>query len=192
MGQTCCSRWLNLIRDQQPQTTDCRLRTRDILTSVPRALPSALRPSIAQRFFPFLGAGQCFLLDRDRIAPGILYLLGLDSVELGVFSELWREISFRVDGVHGANLDACRAINALIRVNDELVIQFVEASDRAHLHAIGKLASVAFLGDDVGHRVRVVMGWLKKARNAGSVNANYKIHDGNAQLSVIGYHLSVI
>jgi hypothetical protein len=30
------------------------------------------------------------------------------------------------------------------------------------------------------------MGWVKKARNAGPVNANYKTRDGNAQLSVIG------
>ena len=112
-------------------------------------------------------------------------MLGLGGVELGVFGELWREISFRVDGVHGANLDACRAIDALIRVNDELVIQFVKAGDRAHLHAVGKLASVAFLGDDVGHRVRVDYGLGKKARNAESVNANYKIHDENTQLSAI-------
>jgi hypothetical protein len=61
--------------------------------------------------------------------------------------------------VHRANLDACRAIDALIRMNDELVIQFVEASDRAHLYAVGKLASIALLCDDVSHRVRVVMGW---------------------------------
>jgi hypothetical protein len=44
-------------------------------------------------------------------------------------------------------------------MNDKLVIQFVEASDWAHLHAVGKLASVAFLGDDVGHMALVVMGW---------------------------------
>ena len=79
--------------------------------------------------------------------------MGLDSVELSVFGEFRREISFRVDGVDGAYLDTCRAIDALIRVNDELVIQFVKARDRAHLHAVGKLASIAFLGDDVGHRV---------------------------------------
>jgi hypothetical protein len=118
-----------------------------------------LRALIPQRLFPLLGAGQCFLLDRDRIAPCILYLLGLGGVELGVFDELCREIAFRVDGVHRANLDACRAIDALIRMNDELAIQLVEASDRAHLFAVGKLASIALLCDDVSHRVRVVMGW---------------------------------
>ena len=59
-------------------------------------------------------------------------------------------------------------------MNNELVIQFVEAGDGAYLYTISKLASVTFLGDDVGHRVRVFeVG--KKARNAGSVNANYVI-----------------
>ena len=73
-----------------------------------------------------------------------------------VTEQLCREIAFCIDGVYGTNLDACRAIDALIRVNDELVIQFVEAGDGAHFHAVGKLASVAFLGDDVGHRIRVL------------------------------------
>jgi hypothetical protein len=41
-------------------------------------------------------------------------------------------------------------------VNDELVLQFVKASDGAYLDAVGKLASVAFLSDDVGHR----FGWF--------------------------------
>src|SRR5207248_5533578 len=131
-----------------------------------------------------MGAGQRFLLDRDGVAPGVLYLLGLGGVELGVFGELWRQIFFRVDGVHGTYLDTCRTIDALIRVNDELVIQFVEAGDWAHFHAVGKLASVAFLGDDVGHWVRVL--WVgKKARNTGSVNATIRIPRRKRTLSVI-------
>src|SRR5207248_4022533 len=86
--------------------------------------------------------------------------------------------------MYGTYLDTCSTIDALIRVNDELVIQFVEAGDGAHFHAVGKLASVAFLGDDVGHWVRVL--WVgKKARNTGSVNANYKIPRRKRTLSVI-------
>ena len=68
-----------------------------------------------------------------------------------MFCKFWGKIALRVDGVHGAYLYTCRAINALIRVNDDLVIQLVEAGDRAHLYTIGKLASVAFLGHDMGH-----------------------------------------
>jgi hypothetical protein len=75
--------------------------------------------------------------------------------------------------VHRANLDTSRAIDALIRVNNELGIQFVKAGDGAYLHTVGKLATVTFLGDDVGHRVRGSYEVGKKARNAGSVNADY-------------------
>jgi len=38
-------------------------------------------------------------------------------------------------------------------VNDHLVVHFVEAGDRAYLHAVGELASVAFIGHDVRHGI---------------------------------------
>jgi hypothetical protein len=33
------------------------------------------------------------VLGRDRVGPEVLYLLGLDGVELGVLGEFWRKIS---------------------------------------------------------------------------------------------------
>jgi len=77
--------------------------------------------------------------------------------------------------VHRAYVYTCRAINAFLRVNDHLVIQLVKASDRADLYTVGKLASVAFLGDDVGHGFWVVMSWVKGSRRSGSVNTYYNI-----------------
>jgi hypothetical protein len=160
-----------------------RLPTTDIFP------PPLLDASISQCFFPLLGAGQRFLFNRDGVAPGVLYLLGLDGVEFGIFGKLCREIAFCIDGVYRTNLDACRAIDALIRVNDELGLQFVKAGDRAYFYTVGKLASVAFLGDDVGHRVRVVMRWIKKpampGRSTPTIGSRYE----NTQISVIDYWL---
>jgi hypothetical protein len=111
----------------------------------------------------------------------------LDGVEFGIFGELCREIAFCIDGVYGTNIDAGRAIDALIRVNDELGLQFVKAGDGAYFYAVGKLASVAFLGDDVGHRVRVVMRWLKKPAMPGRSTPTIGSHYENTQISVIDY-----
>jgi len=58
--------------------------------------------------------------------------------------------------VHRTHVHTCHAINAIFRVNDHLVVQFVEAGDWAHLHTVGELASVAFVGHDVGHGIWVV------------------------------------
>jgi hypothetical protein len=83
--------------------------------------------------------------------------VSLGGVELDVFREFWRKVHLCVDGVHGAYVHACHAINAVLRMNDHLIVQFVEAGDRANLYTVGELAPVAFFGDDVGH------GWLRVA-----------------------------
>jgi len=61
--------------------------------------------------------------------------------------------------VHRAYIHTCHAINAIFRMNDHLVIEFVETGDRAHLHTVGELASVAFVSHDVGHGIV----WLRIA-----------------------------
>jgi hypothetical protein len=58
--------------------------------------------------------------------------------------------------VHRAYVHTSHAINAIFRVNDHLVIQFVEAGDRTHLYTVGELASVTFIGHDVRHGISVV------------------------------------
>src|SRR5437762_13859047 len=55
-------------------------------------------------------------------------------------------------------------------VNDYVIVQLVEAGDRTHLHTVGELASVAFLGDDVGHGIWASCGLREKERgNVGQV-----------------------
>jgi hypothetical protein len=60
-----------------------------------------------------------------------------------------------------AYVHAGHAINAFLRVNDQLILHFIEAGDRAHLHTVGELAAVTFIGDDVRHGIWVVMGCVK-------------------------------
>jgi hypothetical protein len=77
----------------------------------------------------------------------------LDVIEFDVFREFRRKVHIGINGVHGAYVYTCHAINAVVRVNDYLGVQFVEAGDRAHLHAVGEFAAVAFIGHDVGHGI---------------------------------------
>jgi len=55
--------------------------------------------------------------------------------------------------MHGTNVDARGAIDAFLGMDHELVVQFVKTGDRAYLNTVGELASVAFIGDDVGHEI---------------------------------------
>ncbi len=100
-------------------------------------------------------AGQSILFHGNRLRARVLYLVRLSRVELDVFREFRREVGLGIDGVHWAYLHACHAIDAVLRVNDHLVVHFVEARDRADFYTVGELASVTFVGDDVGHRISV-------------------------------------
>ena len=118
--------------------------------------------SITQGFFSLHRAGQRLLAGCDRLRARVLNLSGLDRVELSVFREFRRKVGLRVDSVHGADLYARHAINAVLRVNDDLAVQFVEARDRADLHAVGELASVTFVGHNVGHGISIIESCVKK------------------------------
>jgi hypothetical protein len=107
--------------------------------------------SITQRFLSLRGSGQRILAGCDCLLARVLQLVGLNRIELNIFREFRRNIRFRIDGVYGAYVYTCHAINAVLWMNNHLVLQFVEASDRAHLHTIRELAGVTFVGHDVGH-----------------------------------------
>jgi len=79
--------------------------------------------------------------------------VGLNRVEFDVFGELRRQVILRVDRMHRAYVDTGHAINAVFRVNDDLVFEFVEAGDGTDLYTVSKLASVTFIGDDVRHGI---------------------------------------
>jgi hypothetical protein len=57
--------------------------------------------------------------------------------------------------VDRAHVYAGCAIDAVICVNDHLLVHFVEAGHRAHLDAVGELAAITFVGHNM-HRIFVV------------------------------------
>jgi hypothetical protein len=70
----------------------------------------------------------------------------------GVF--LW------VDRADWAGWDASAAINALVWVNEELIVTFVDALDWANLDAGAVFCSDAGLSDNVSHVVSSLVLWL--------------------------------
>jgi len=55
--------------------------------------------------------------------------------------------------VHGAYVHTCHAINAILRVNDYLALQFIETGNGTYLDTVGELASATFVSDDVRHGI---------------------------------------
>lgn len=111
--------------------------------------------SITQRLLSLHRSGQSILPGCDWLYVRVLQLVRLDGIELGVLREFRWKVCVRIDGMDRAYVYACRAIDTVICVNDDLVIQFIEARHRADLYTVGKLASVTFLGDNMSHKISV-------------------------------------
>jgi hypothetical protein len=60
-------------------------------------------------------------------------------------------VFFWKDGADGAGGDACAAVNALVWVNVELVVAFVDALDGANFDASAVFGSDTGLGNHVSH-----------------------------------------
>jgi hypothetical protein len=82
--------------------------------------------------------------------------MSLGRVEFDIFRELRRKIRLRIDGVHRAYIYTRHAINAVLRMNDHLLVHLVEARDGAYFYTVGELAFVTFIGDDVRHGISMV------------------------------------
>ena len=77
--------------------------------------------------------------------------MGFGGVKLSVRLILARKISFSINSLHRTFRDASRAVDAVLRMNDQLVIQFIKASHRTNFGAISELASPAFISNNVSH-----------------------------------------
>jgi hypothetical protein len=95
---------------------------------------------------------------KNPASRGVLmFQFGLQTEVSAVFSDeaglvgwgvfLW------VDGADWAGWDASAAINALVWVNEELIVTFVDALDWANLDAGAVFCSDAGLSDNVSHVV---------------------------------------
>src|SRR3972149_12243621 len=134
----------------------------------PAGPPSALKlRQLALYVLPLVGFGQRFL----HVGDG-----GPDLAELGVKSSelllVRGQILFRVDRVHRAFGDAHRAIDALVRIDDQHVRTFLEAVDRADVHAVRVLALDARFGHDMGPGVPGLDAYRREKRNFTGAGAS--------------------
>ena len=137
-----------------------------------RPTPSRLPQSITQFRLTLRSGGQRILLRCDRGRAGILYLARLDGVEFGVLRKFRRQIRFGVNCLDRADVHTGRAINAIVRMDDHLIVHFVEAGHGTHLHAVREFAARAFAGNYMRHKVR---SGLRFVLTAGvMVEANLK------------------
>src|SRR5262245_52113044 len=94
--------------------------------------------------FKFLGVCRRLPLHRNiGPFPGKFLVEGQPLLETG--------LGVRLDRVHRALRLAHPAVDALVGMDDEHVLAFVEAVDRTDLHAVHVLTFDAVLVDDVGH-----------------------------------------
>src|SRR5690606_18261991 len=95
---------------------------------------------------PLFGVRQRVLL-LGNVRPDF----GQIGVQLYVFLLVFRYLVFGEDRLGGAFRLAQRAVDALVRVDDQEVRAFVETVHRTDFYAIGVFALDAVVGDDEGH-----------------------------------------
>jgi len=118
----------------------------------PRRLPRRWSAgSIAQLGFSLSGGRQRVLFLEDGRLARVLQPMGLRGVEFGARLVFRRHVRFGINGLHGTFRHTCSAVDAILRMNNELIIQFVEARHGTHFDAIGELTCLAFVGNNMGH-----------------------------------------
>src|SRR5438477_12295382 len=85
--------------------------------------------SITESLFSLRGPWQGLLANGDCLLTRVCQLVGLKPVELAIFREFRPKVLPLVHGDHRSACHACHAINAILRMNDHLVLQFVEARE---------------------------------------------------------------
>src|SRR5207253_6744748 len=103
--------------------------------------------------FPLGGGRQGILFRLDRALARLLDPSGLSRVEFNVGLKLRRNVPLGVDGVHWTFIHASHAIDALLRMNNQLTLQLIKARHRAYQHAVGELAPQTFIGNDMRHKL---------------------------------------
>src|SRR6266704_4715602 len=107
--------------------------------------------SVTEFGFPLRGGRQRLLFLHDGLLSRILHTPGFGCIEFDIRLIIGRNVPIGINRFDRAFSDAGRAINAIVRVNDQLIVQLIKAGDGAHLHAVGELAPDTFAGDDMCH-----------------------------------------
>jgi hypothetical protein len=98
------------------------------------------------------GAWQRILLLKDGGGAGIFYAMRFGRIEFDVFLEVSGDVAFGVDGFDRTFSDTGSAVDAILGVDNDLVIHFVEAGNGADFNTIRKFAVNAFVGNNVSHK----------------------------------------
>src|SRR5437868_13574849 len=116
-------------------------------------LPCLPASSVTQIRFPLGGGRQGILFRLDGTLARLLHPSGLNRVEFDVRLKLRRDVIHGVDGVYRTFIHASHAIDALLRMNNQLTLQLIKARHRAYQHAVGELAPQTFIGNDMRHKL---------------------------------------
>jgi len=109
--------------------------------------------SVTELSFSSLSRGHRVLFLQNRSLPGIFDSAGFGSVEFRIGLEFSGDIPLSVNSLDRTLRHACRAINAIVGMDHQLIVHFVKAGDGTDLHAISEFAIDAFVGNDVCHKV---------------------------------------
>src|SRR5438094_10371026 len=77
-------------------------------------------------------------------------------VEFGVSLIFCGHVRLGINRLYRTLGDTCGAIDAVLGMNDQLIVQLVKTSHGADLGAIGKLAPLAFVSNNMGHKVKII------------------------------------
>jgi hypothetical protein len=109
-------------------------------------------PLITQLGFPLGRGRQRIFFLRQAFLAGFFYASRLYSIEFDRRLKFGGQIAVGINGLNRALVHASPAIDAFIRVNNQLIGQLVEARYRADFDAIRKFTTIALIRDDMWHR----------------------------------------
>lgn len=98
----------------------------------------------------FRGRQGVFLFD-DGVVTGVLDAPGFGAIEFDGLLKIRGHVGLGINRLDGTFSDTSGAINAILGVNDQLVVHFVEAGYGTDFDTIGELAVLTFIGNDMGH-----------------------------------------
>jgi hypothetical protein len=110
--------------------------------------------SITQLDLPLRSCRQRVFLFHDCLLPGILQAARFSGIDFGARLKGIRKVCFGINRLDRTLGNASRAVDAIIRVDNQLIVHFIKAGHRADFRAIGELATSTLIGNNVGHRWR--------------------------------------
>ena len=107
---------------------------------------------VTQFGFALLGSGEGIFLFDDCFVTGVFDAASFDGIEFDVGLEFCGNIGFFINGLDWALGNTGRAVDTILGVDKDLVIDFVKTGHGTNFHAIGEFAPGAFAGNYMWHK----------------------------------------